>query len=39
MQKSGLSLLSAALASSALIAFSPAALANGQGTPIEAPAE
>jgi len=39
MQKSGLSLLSAALASSALIAFSPVAFANGQGTPIEAPAE
>lgn len=39
MQKSRLTLLSAALASSALIVFSPVAFANGQGTPIEAPAE
>ena len=35
MQKSGRNLLTALLASGALIAASPAAFANGQGTPIE----
>lgn len=39
MQKSRRNLLNAALASSALIAFSPLAFANGQGTPIEPAAE